>query len=281
MGVNKRKNVSVCNTNGFGLIEALVGLAIIGVSTMAMTTAIVNMSRENAALNEKLTALATETDLVRLMSGKDLCTCLVKNATYNGNKKVADLNSSTIPVGYDKNCVPSKAKTLTEGKPIGSTNLLVNEISLENIKSGASGSGQYQGELTVSFDSKKMIRAIQSIKVPISFYVDTTDPVAKQKIQGCGAAPSPDEDGPTSGLELSIDGKDNKGSKLVKLPKGKFTKPPLVMIQPRWARYSSDEGTSWWVDEVTTTSFKINWKGPNGGKKNGDPGVYWVAHNSP
>ncbi len=66
-------------------------------------------------------------------------------------------------------------------------------------------------------------------------------------------------------------------SKVVSISSGNFTSPPAITITPKWTRFTGDEDIAWWVTNVTTTSFKINWHTPSSGTNYGEPGVIWTA----
>jgi len=71
--------------------------------------------------------------------------------------------------------------------------------------------------------------------------------------------------------------KSSSGSYTQSLPTGAFTSPPIIFISPLWSRFSGDEDTAWWITNVTTTEFTINWHGPGKGSSYGTDGVMWKA----
>lgn len=72
------------------------------------------------------------------------------------------------------------------------------------------------------------------------------------------------------------DGTPSVGSFNVTFPTA-FANVPTVTFTPRWVRYTGDEPSSWWVTNITTTGFTINWKVPGGGTSLGENGVQWIA----
>jgi hypothetical protein len=59
-----------------------------------------------------------------------------------------------------------------------------------------------------------------------------------------------------------------------------FSTAPKVFTQPKWERYTGNESAAWWVTNVTTTGFTMNYATPNSGScypSSGGNGVMWVA----
>ena len=59
-----------------------------------------------------------------------------------------------------------------------------------------------------------------------------------------------------------------------------FTVAPKVFTQPKWERYTGNESAAWWVTNVTTTGFTMNYGTPNSGScypSSGGNGIMWAA----
>ncbi len=266
-------------SGGFSLVEVMVAAAVVSIVTMGIASVLTNLSRENAAIGEKLTALATESELIRMVQGPDFCGCFMSGASINSTTKaVSSANLQEIPLGYEVGCVPKAAKIASVGQKLNGSHLTVQSIEIASVSDAGVGVGTYSGQLQVQFSNQGMVRGIQPIKIPLSFYVDLTDPANAQSILGCGSPPGSDT---ARGLEMGIwGGSQNKGDRVVNLPAGRFTTPPIVILQSRWNRESSNEGSVFWVDQVSTSSFRINWKSPNKGDDHGEEGIYWMAFKS-
>lgn len=59
-----------------------------------------------------------------------------------------------------------------------------------------------------------------------------------------------------------------------------FGTAPKIITQPKWERYTGNESAAWWVTNVTTTGFTMNYGTPNSGScypSSGGNGIMWVA----
>jgi hypothetical protein len=59
-----------------------------------------------------------------------------------------------------------------------------------------------------------------------------------------------------------------------------FAVAPKIITQPKWERYTGNESAAWWVTNVTTTGFTMNYGTPNSGScypSSGGNGIMWVA----
>ncbi len=67
------------------------------------------------------------------------------------------------------------------------------------------------------------------------------------------------------------------GSRTVNFPRA-FPSTPVVTFTPRWSGVTGDEGTSWWITNVSSTGFQVNYHGPDSPDYHyGQDNVMWIA----
>lgn len=229
----------------------MIALGIMGLMTLAFSNLIQSQMRSIAVLEDKLSAVDLENLVNRIISDETAC----RNSFLNANLSAAvdipvlrDSANNELPSNYDY--------------------LIIRRISLTPLTIPASG-GQGYANLMIELErTRAQEHTLKPIEKNVAVFTDSS-----RRITACNVT-NPDF---LTG-EAPIANSTN-GTYTVHFPAGFFTDPPSnITVTPKWARFTGDEDTTWWVENVSITSFDIRWKGPgSGGNTPGTDGVYWRA----
>jgi len=184
----KNRPLSRKGNRGFSLIEATVAAAILMTVSLAIAAVIVNLNREVRSLDEKLVSRETETLVQRVTSNLPFCNCLFTGHQFDRTSNNWLSFPTSIPSSFAAACAPGPDSILSVGAPIGSSHLSPQSLSMVNITELTAGSGVYVGELSVDFDSTRLVRSVRPLRVPLTFSVSTTDPPNNAGFLACGNA---------------------------------------------------------------------------------------------
>lgn len=184
---------------GFSIIEVLVALGIMSIVSMALISLLTNQNKEVKALGERMISKDVETQLKNVLLNSSYCDCLLRGYTLNTVTTPTAWNSFplSIPSGYNQPppAAPTPCTALSSfiippvGGKIGNSSVKTAGITMDNIL--YQGSGYYTGSLNISFDPGSMVRAMKSLRIPMSFSIDTTSGTpAARNFSSCGSAPS-------------------------------------------------------------------------------------------
>lgn len=254
------------NSSGMSLVEVLVAVGIMGVIAMAMAYLIDSNLKQVKFLEAKLEANNVMT--FAQINFNDSASCV-------SNFQNINIPAGSMTVGQEiilpKNQLRLANDLLENYK---TSNFILNDAVFKVVTTANAGSAA-TGNLIFGFLPKPgtppgIIPKNQSF--PIYLEVSATGQVTN--------CPRPSPTAPVVGGIAPVN-MSSYGSYTQSLPPGAFTTPPLIFISPKWSRFSGDEDTAWWVSNITTTGFTINWSGPGGGSNHGTNGVIWKAEAAP
>lgn len=184
------------NQRGFGLVQVLITVAIMGIVMTAVATMMTTQMQETRAMTEKLAALDLQKNLSANMANSDVCTFnILKMPSLN-----FDSSSSNIPdipmdnTLYMGNSVNSAVLVQKDkaASPISST-VVVEGIWLTNIRCSTSpcvaANNTFSANVEIRLKTGMMVR---SIKPPTSeITLTTTGSTSMKTIAGCYGASAP------------------------------------------------------------------------------------------
>lgn len=241
------------NRDGFSLVEIMISVGVLGLTMLAFSNLIQSQMKSIAQLEDKLSAVDMENLVNRLIASEDSC----KNSFVDLNLAV-DAEAASIKDAKDNEII---------SKRLGFDRLSISKISVKPT-SIAPGGGVGYAQLRIELASSRSPASIKPIEKEITV---TTD--ASRRVVTCATINKEHLTGEAP-IQNSKD-----GTHAVEFPPGFFTEPPSnITITPKWARFTSDEDTTWWIENVSSTGFEIRWKGPGSGDNTpGTDGVYWRA----
>lgn len=246
------------NQKGFTIIELVIAASIASFLSLAIASMMVQQQKSNIYISDQLKKNDFDRIVQQMMAENPSC-----NRTLAG---------TIIPPGPGRT-VNVPALRESNGTVVYRSNsvsdfLQIGQMSVENISVTARpgvGSVRFRVPVERQRDGggPKEFRPFQTtVRVTVN---------AAGNITACGAEST------HSGLELGSVSSE-RGSVRVNFTTPLSRAPSYIGITPRWARFTSDEDTTWWVDAISNTGFTIEWKGPRSGSStHGTDGVYWTV----
>lgn len=206
---------SFLNRKGQGLLQALIGIALTGIVSLATISLLQNQFKEVAALTERLAKSEASAQLISALTDSTLCTYMMSNfsnRTFNG-KDVA-INQPKILI------TKILAGTSANAPSIVATNKAVSAMTTKVVPEeiyaqvrGESGD-KYHGILAVKFKADKLTRSMKDIEIPLNFTVNPSSPLNQRQIDGCsiGTLVGEEEGENTAKAYFSWNGKKSTGT---------------------------------------------------------------------
>ena len=186
------------NRNGQGLVQAIIAGAIMSIIVLAMISMQSSQAKENRALAEKLAALDLQRFVTATLANSSACSyhvSLLANPTFNTAHITAAGGGPSIDLGNVllSNGTATSPAIVTVGEvasPV-SNSLVVSSIKIVDINCPAPCpnpvlSNQFTANITINFDSSKLIRSILPVKSQI--VLNTTGVGAVKTITSCLAS---------------------------------------------------------------------------------------------
>jgi type II secretory pathway pseudopilin PulG len=178
------------NQKGMSLVEVLVSIGISTVISFVMATTMVNVSRDQRALQEKYNQLELKNDLLTAFANTDICLSqLNQNSPTLNLSGVSASNPSKQSISYSELHMGNSNQSLLLAKvgsplPGSSPNqMVVSKIELGSFLSTGSPN-TFTGELKIEMDPATLTRALKPLSIKQIFNI--AGPVASAKIVGCG-----------------------------------------------------------------------------------------------
>jgi Tfp pilus assembly protein PilV len=188
------------NERGESLIQVMIAAAIAFIVIAAVTSIMANQQKQISQTNQKLASL----DLLRVVStalaDTPACTYMITQppqpafdplAVGTANSPVFNLQripSTSLPGGP----IAIKVSSTESASPL-SNSLFVQSITVGDLSCGTAActatSNTFSANVTVTFDSAKLITQLHPLKFPILFH--TTGPANSQSIANCGGGSAP------------------------------------------------------------------------------------------
>lgn len=178
------------NQKGMSLVEVLVSIGISTVISFVMATTMVNVSRDQRALQEKYNQLELKNDLLTAFANSDICLSqLNQNSPTLNLSGASSTNSPGQSISYSELHMGSSNQSMLLAKvgeplPGGSPHqMVVSKIELGSFLSTGSPN-TFTGELKIEMDPATLTRPLKPLLIKQIF--NTTGPLSSAKIVGCG-----------------------------------------------------------------------------------------------
>lgn len=179
------------NQSGMSIVEVLVALGLMGILTSAMISILSTQSKEMKGMGEVLGRGELDKTLITTLADGSVCTYIFTPASISGLSPASTLfNSATtmpfqaftmteIPL-VSSSTSPVAAKT-GQTASTSSNSLVVQQIAV-NI-TGNPLTNKFTGNITVSFNQTKLVRALPNLVYPIT--LQTTGSGATTQVTAC------------------------------------------------------------------------------------------------
>lgn len=177
---------------GFGIIETLVCLGIMGVVAAGMASLFLAQQKQIRALLQKQEIVDLRTVVVRQLGITNNCTWQLKDKLIsiappptmtNPSSSVIRFSGNTLYWGTSIASVP----IAVEGQFIPNSNnrVRIQEISYKNIYPTAPGSSEYNGTIEINFDPQSTALNMKPLQIPLTVVTIPVNP-STVKIASCG-----------------------------------------------------------------------------------------------
>lgn len=178
--------------NGFSLVELMVALLISGIITLVIGTLLVNNQKELTALEDSQLKIDYKLEVNQSLKSYSACSWQLRDATSSLPLDLSAVTPATpasmlIPAAKLYSGADATSSVIFEtGQDIS---LLMKRfkggaLSLKNIRPGLNPS-TYIGSLVLELIPNGSHRQLSPLSIPISFSVDSADPIGAKKISQC------------------------------------------------------------------------------------------------
>ena len=179
------------NQSGFSIISALIAVGILAIVANGIISLISHQSTESKFIKQQLFHANLNYLLLQTFSNSDTCFCNLMDLPGDkdgaDNIKSGDINSELVLKTVKSGCASSAQNIINANGSLGEAGdnlgMAVDEIKIKNIvetleHGGTDDGSDYMGVLEVRYKSSAnsgLVRAINPIKIPLTFQADTHD----------------------------------------------------------------------------------------------------------
>lgn len=166
---------------GMTLVEVLIATGIMSILMFAVSSMIIQISKEEQYFETRLEILGTEFSIFKVFSDASTCTKNLKNSIFDSTSLATTSVSYNEIFASDSLTAPAIVKTPASTAING---LLVNSIKLENIQSLGISDG-WTGEVVVKFNNSLLLRPAPDYRLKTIFSTDSSSPDNAKVITNC------------------------------------------------------------------------------------------------
>ena len=186
-------STKVNNNFGFSLMGALITVAIISMSFLAMLSMMSTQNREGKAIKHQLASMSMKYFMLQTLATSGKCTCQLNRFSIEEGvtseldmgafRSVCDLTTPDNPDDDNPADIIVKANELLRG----TSGVYVESVKVSDIRATTTPStGEYVGNLKVNYKwTSSLVRAIRPISIPLIFHVDMDDTNPAKPIKEC------------------------------------------------------------------------------------------------
>lgn len=171
----------LASKEGFGLVEILVAVGILGIAMTIMITFLTNQMQETKALSEKLSTLDATRSIATVLANPTACSALfaAPNLVNASQTTIDATNASTAnPVVIELKSVPASGVSL--GQPASAISSLPLIASIKAMLISPS-----QAYLLVDVNQGQLVRKLKPLKFN-NINLQTSGPLNALSVTGCG-----------------------------------------------------------------------------------------------
>lgn len=172
------------NNKAFTILETLITLAVIAVSSVILATMMVEIKKNQKQIESKLKVTNVESAVQNLLSKIEDCSCQFRGKVFNSTLRTSQVNLSEIKLSCGAG---SPVFVTTSTRAPSNQEVVSSMIAKEFVSTGNSN------EYTTSFYITPVRAAsdlkFQSVPIRLRVFTDPDSPLTAKRILGCGPAP--------------------------------------------------------------------------------------------
>ena len=160
------------DNKGFSLTSTLIATVIMGLVFSAVISMLSIQNKEAKSIKQQLASMNTKYFILQTLAKSSSCTCQFDTFTIDTTKSPTD----DIPLGtFRSGCDTASDDNIIveEGEILkGVPSLKVDSVKVTNVEKIVGTTGEYKGDLTITYASRGLVRAIRPIEIDLIFSVN-------------------------------------------------------------------------------------------------------------
>lgn len=155
-------SLNIKSNSGFSLVEVLVSFGLTFIVAAAMSAMLINMQKQNNALQQKLLTIEYEQSINRLMADNLSCNCMFTGITW---PTTITANTNITLTNIKNGCQTGAAANLiSSGQPLtAGNNLKVSSIKLDALQN--IGTGKVASDIVIEFDASTAYGPLKPVRI--------------------------------------------------------------------------------------------------------------------
>ncbi len=176
---HKKYRRKLLNSKGFSLLSTVMAVGLMGVVTFGVVSALNIPQKETRFLNQQFSSASLRYSILKALENQKICLCQFDQLQINTTISSPQEFTLTELRG---GCRSINRALASSGLDVG-YGLTVQSVKLSNIRNtgGTQSPDEYSGNVIVSYDLNPMPRAINFIRIPLLFTVDSSQGSAEAR----------------------------------------------------------------------------------------------------